>query len=282
MDIKVFYDNHEIITLWGKDLYTYLNDIYQNKAHYTVIFCSQHYAKKLWSNHERQAAQARAFESNKEYILPARFDDTKIQEFSTTAYINLNNYTPEKFAELIRDKLGPIDRPNYLPEDPDVLYKKLNLTTDHAKYIAGAYLFTFFESMKLMTVDERIFLVMVVNNCCPCGIPNEIHQSLNYLSRTLNLPPEEIKQSFSRLGCLKFESTIKKVKYPQKRLCQPDEIITIKLFTVVDGKVKNATCIIFPVIEILRKTCCEDCFWRCISKVDFSQLSSLTGYNERL
>ena len=70
-EIKVFYDEFEKSDLWGKNLYTYLCDIYQNKARYCVVFLSQHYATKLWTNHEREASQARAFGENVEYILPA-------------------------------------------------------------------------------------------------------------------------------------------------------------------------------------------------------------------
>src|SRR5205823_1540804 len=66
--VRVFYDKYEKATLWGKNLYDYLSDLYQNKAHYCVMFLSQHYANKLWTNHERQAAQARAFEEHEEYI----------------------------------------------------------------------------------------------------------------------------------------------------------------------------------------------------------------------
>jgi hypothetical protein len=86
--LSVFYDTYEKSTLWGKNLYSYLSDVYQNKAHYCVMFLSRHYAVKLWTNHEREAAQARAFEENEEYILPIRLDDTKIPGIPTTiAYL---------------------------------------------------------------------------------------------------------------------------------------------------------------------------------------------------
>ena len=42
--VNVFYDKFEETKLWGKDLYTYLRDIYQNKALYTVIFVSEAYS----------------------------------------------------------------------------------------------------------------------------------------------------------------------------------------------------------------------------------------------
>lgn len=106
LTVRVFYDNFETENLWGKDLYTHLQNVYQKEAKYTIIFISKYYAKKLWTNHERKVAQARAFEEASEYILPARFDDTEIEGITqTTAYINLNQISPEDFAQLIKNKL---------------------------------------------------------------------------------------------------------------------------------------------------------------------------------
>ena len=68
--VKVFYDRYEKAALWGQNLYTYLSDLYQNQALYSVLFLSQHYASKLWTSHERKAAQARALKEQGEYILP--------------------------------------------------------------------------------------------------------------------------------------------------------------------------------------------------------------------
>lgn len=104
--VKVFYDRFEEANLWGKNLYDYLSDIYMNKALYTIMFISEHYAKKLWPTHERQAMQARAFQESQEYILPARFDDTVIPGvLPTVHYISLEDRTPEKFVEVIHNKL---------------------------------------------------------------------------------------------------------------------------------------------------------------------------------
>jgi len=43
--LKVFYDSYEEASLWGKDLYTHLRDVYQNQAEFTVIFISGNYNK---------------------------------------------------------------------------------------------------------------------------------------------------------------------------------------------------------------------------------------------
>jgi hypothetical protein len=108
--IKVFYDEYEKSNLWGKNLYTYLSDVYQNKARYCVMFLSQHYATKLWTNHEREAAQARAFSENVEYILPVRLDDTNIPGIlPTTAYVSWPPETAETIADMIMTKL---DKPS--------------------------------------------------------------------------------------------------------------------------------------------------------------------------
>ena len=47
--VKVFYDLFEEANLWGKNLYDYLSEIYMNKALYTIMFISKHYAHKLLS-----------------------------------------------------------------------------------------------------------------------------------------------------------------------------------------------------------------------------------------
>ncbi|WP_439148350.1 TIR domain-containing protein [Vibrio sp.] len=104
--VKVFYDLFEEENLWGKNLYDYLTEIYMNKALYTIMFISDSYSKKLWTNHERQAMQARAFQENQEYILPVRFDETPIPGIlPTTGYIDVSRKPPEDFVKIIHKKL---------------------------------------------------------------------------------------------------------------------------------------------------------------------------------
>lgn len=106
-DVSVFYDRYEEATLWGKNLYEHLRHIYTEAADFTVMFVSEAYSKKLWTTHERESAQARAFEERREYILPARFDNVEIPGLpKTTGYIDLRNKTPEELAALLLQKLG--------------------------------------------------------------------------------------------------------------------------------------------------------------------------------
>lgn len=104
--VKVFYDLFEEADLWGKDLYVHLSEVYHKRARFTVMFISDAYANKLWTNHERKSAQARAFQEAQEYILPARFDDTDIPGvLSTVGYVSLKDRSPEDLVSLITKKL---------------------------------------------------------------------------------------------------------------------------------------------------------------------------------
>jgi hypothetical protein len=104
--VKVFYDLFEEADLWGRDLYVHLTEVYHKRARFTVMFISEAYAKKLWTNHERKSAQARAFQEAQEYILPARFDDTDIPGvLSTVGYVSLKGRSPEDLVSLITKKL---------------------------------------------------------------------------------------------------------------------------------------------------------------------------------
>ena len=104
--VKEFYDDFEKIDLWGKNLYEYLDSVYRKKARYCIMFFSSSYAKKIWTNHERKSAQARAIQEKGEYILPARFDKTEIPGIiPTVGYIDLRSLEPEEFGKLIIEKL---------------------------------------------------------------------------------------------------------------------------------------------------------------------------------
>lgn len=109
-NIRVYYDRFNTVENWGKDLYVHFDEIYRKKARYCVMFLSKYYAEKLWTNHERRNAQARAFQEKIEYILPVRFDDTEIQGIiPTIGYINANDYEPEVLTEMIVKKVKELN-----------------------------------------------------------------------------------------------------------------------------------------------------------------------------
>ena len=107
-NLRVFFDEFEEEKLWGKNLYDYLYEIYSQKSEYVIIFVSKEYKEKIWTNHERQAAQEKALQlKNQEYILPVKFDDTKIPGLSSTIkYLDAKKYSPYQIALFFVKKVG--------------------------------------------------------------------------------------------------------------------------------------------------------------------------------
>lgn len=104
--IRVFYDEFESASLWGKDLYQHLSDIYQNKAIFCVVFVSENYLRKNWTKHELKQAQNRAFIEEREYILPIRLDDAILPGIGpTVGYVDWQQHGRLGVAVLLMEKL---------------------------------------------------------------------------------------------------------------------------------------------------------------------------------
>ncbi|HEV8368679.1 MAG TPA: TIR domain-containing protein [Pyrinomonadaceae bacterium] len=108
LGVKVFYDKYEQASLWGKDVYQHLDEVYRKRATFCVVFISQAYSQKVWTKHELRSVQARALKENREYILPVRLDDTELPGvLPTIGYIS--GKSPEKLAQLVLEKLNQIE-----------------------------------------------------------------------------------------------------------------------------------------------------------------------------
>lgn len=112
-NIAVFYDYFEEENLWGKNLISYLEEIYTHKSKYCVIFISQYYIQKEWTSYESAAAMVRMLDSNlkqKEYLLPVKFDETKVSGvLSTIGFIDGRRKRPDELGKLIIKKLHTDD-----------------------------------------------------------------------------------------------------------------------------------------------------------------------------
>ena len=105
-NLRVFYDRDEQINFWGKDIKPTLDSVFRIRSNVVVMFISKHYANKMWTSLERQSAFARANLEPREFVLPARFDDTELEDLRpTVGYVDLRTETPESFALKISQKL---------------------------------------------------------------------------------------------------------------------------------------------------------------------------------
>ena len=104
--VRCFYDADEQIELWGRYLAEELPRIYAEESAAVVVFVSAEYADRDWTRLERRAALDRAVRERREYVLPARFDDTPLPGLlAGLVAVDLRGRSPEQFADLVAAKL---------------------------------------------------------------------------------------------------------------------------------------------------------------------------------
>jgi TIR domain/HEAT repeats len=124
--MRCFYDADEQIGLWGKYLAEELPAIYGEQAATVVVFVSAEYAERDWTRLERRAALNRAVRERREYVLPARFDDTPLPGLlSDIVAVDLRGRTPQQFAAMIIDKLATLGITAPIPVSPSRLARTL-------------------------------------------------------------------------------------------------------------------------------------------------------------
>lgn len=133
----VFYDNDELAELLGKDLYEHLITIYRDSAKYCIMLISENYQSRLWTNHERKAAQNRAFNSAIEYILPIRLDDTNmVSLLDTVGYIDYRKLGSEKVIDILITKLWGRFRDDPVLDEVNkslaALFQRVGLICEHS------------------------------------------------------------------------------------------------------------------------------------------------------
>jgi len=281
MGLRVFYDKYEHVSLWGKNLYDHLSHIYGKMSRYTVMFISKHYAKKLWTNHERQSAQAKAFSEKSEYILPVRFDDTEIPGIhATVGYIDLAHVPPRELAELIKEKIGHLIRENFMPENPDRLLALFGATTATKKRQLTSIAQGVFNDLCLMTPEERRLVSLVAVNTCPTGpeVDGDVHINIDLLARLSGLTRREIIGTFSRLECLSFayELTSHEENNEPKNILR----LTYNPLRVEDELSGNWTSVVYAMLSFIEENLCPECRLLALDHMDFSALSTLAGITD--
>ncbi|MFF3951542.1 toll/interleukin-1 receptor domain-containing protein [Streptomyces sp. NPDC001902] len=277
--VRVFYDDYEKANLWGKDLYEHLDYIYGRAARYCVLFASADYEKKVWTNHERRSAQARALGENREYVLPVRFDDTEIPGLRPTiGFVDASTLEPEELADLVRKKLGPRVRSNFFPPNPDRLFEALELTKADEMDSALRVALSFMQSLRRMTLDERELVSFIFLNGCPSEMPENIHIELDLVRRELGLPFQEAIDKLRRLASLGFEietrngedhefELVVALNWEDRSMDSQDDPYADKYSTLVADK----------ILDVGVGHRCHTCSRNCIESLDFSNLSSTTG-----
>ena len=218
-EYSVFYDEYELAKLWGKDLYVYLSSVYKDQAEYCVMFLSEYYAQKVWTNHERESAQARAFEENREYILPVRLDDTEIPRIlPTVGYLDLRSMTIEEIHQVLVKKLsGTISRaatdestnttvqndPNeveVLPQDADAYFDRGNAYHSKGDYDRAIQAFS--RAIEL----KRDFAEAYTNRGLAHQNKGDYDHAIRDHNEAIDLNPNYAEAYFNRGGAYKSKN----------------------------------------------------------------------------
>lgn len=79
-EYNIFYDANFQSKLCGKDLYSYLRDLYKNKCKYVVCFISKYYKIKVWTNLEFSAIKERLMATffASDFLIPIVIDSEGI------------------------------------------------------------------------------------------------------------------------------------------------------------------------------------------------------------
>lgn len=164
LEIRYFYDNHEKVNLWGKNLLKYLNEVYFKKSRYCVVFISKEYKEKYWTQYESESIEERSFYQNddenfQQYILPVRFDDTEIPGIrNSLGFIYAQEISPAELAEMIHAKLQGKEYPyqsNYSVLDLNKIY--LNLVKGLPPVYAS-------NAIKKSVFQKKIDAILLFNN----------------------------------------------------------------------------------------------------------------------
>ena len=104
--IRVFYDDFQKVDLWGEKLSQHFKETYGTNTRFVIIFVSEHYALKDWTDFEFSIALNEAKTRKREFILPIRIDNTNIVGLhNDVGYLDLNKESVESIVEIIRKKL---------------------------------------------------------------------------------------------------------------------------------------------------------------------------------
>ena len=288
--IRTFYDDYEKGTLWGKDLYAHLSEVYQHYCRYCVIFGSKEYATKVWPSLERERAQARALQDRDEYILPARFDDTPIPGLpDTVRYIDLNDVSPIELVGLIVEKIGEELRYQYLPPSLDRLYECLDIGDDsELQGIAFLHAHSFLGVLGRMSPDERDAVITAIRFGCPAEMPENVHINTDLLRRSTGKTEASLARLLGGVNSLGFSC------YTREDTTHETNVLGIELqgshfFCLSWVNLRSfrgerdglsALRVAQTMVLVATENYCEEHGTEFLKRLDFSQLARATATRE--
>lgn len=168
---KIFYDADKQSELCGKDLYTYLRNLYMKHSKYVVCFLSENYKKKVWTNLEFSAIKERLMSTffASDFLIPIILEENALLE-DIPSYMGFYKHkSVQETGELLKKKYAQSLNEDFYLEN----------VSHFSEYLLQEILYKL-ESRKIQAKKEENILIV-----------NSVHKRFWLL-------PEE----FSNLQCL--------------------------------------------------------------------------------
>jgi len=125
--ISVFFDEDFEWDLIGKNLSNRFKEVYGKKSKFVVIFISEHYKIKEWTDFEFQIAREEADSRKEEFILPIRLDDTILLGIKRdVGYSDYRIKGTRKISALLNKKLEDFNKRHKIPSNISLNKDTLN------------------------------------------------------------------------------------------------------------------------------------------------------------
>ncbi len=107
MGAKVFFDEHFVHEMLGKDGVDYLNDIFFKNSRFSIVLLSADYEKSHWTQVERRAIAARSFSEATPALIPVLVDGYKPSWLlPTTVFFDLKSSNLDLLTNVLIKKLS--------------------------------------------------------------------------------------------------------------------------------------------------------------------------------
>jgi hypothetical protein len=105
---RVFFAPNKQAELWGKDLHSYLQDVFTDESLFCVLFVSDEYKNRIWTNKELQDALGRQIKQRgDEYILPVQLEaGVHLAGLPTSiSYVSIDEFPIIQIRDLLVQKI---------------------------------------------------------------------------------------------------------------------------------------------------------------------------------
>jgi len=181
---------------------------------------------------------------------------------------------------MICRKLGPQIRGNFLPPEPDRLFKSLRARSAKSRERAKAQAQDFLLTLQRLSADERRLVCAIFVNGCQAELPGNVHINIDFLQRIIEFPRSKICRLLGKIRSLGFLSRIRTGKDAHDEYLGSAEDVALEWNLLREKIGGNLTPLAIAMIRGATEGCCEECGANALDRLDFSQLSSATFTEE--